>query len=586
MDNTQALLLKFGFKNFKPLQKEAIDFILADKDVLLISPTGGGKSLVYQMSALLKNGVGIVVSPLLALMNQQVEYLKSIGVKAEFLNSSLNPGEQDDLIWALRNNQVDLLYLSPEKLIQPSVIGFLSYLEVSVCAIDEAHCITQWGDGFRPEYSQLNIIKEHFPNVPVIAMTGTADIETQTEIIKSLSLHSPEVLAESFNRKNIEMMISQKKQSFKQLLYFLVHEVAGESGIIYCRSRKNVEVLSRNLKDLGLTSYFYHSALSAREKENSANSFFADQSAIMVATTAFGMGIDKTNIRFVVHMDLPTSIESYYQEIGRAGRDGLPAKAVLFYGLQDFIKLAQFEKDAAFQRNPVDNVKSTQLFNFLESRGCRRKALLLKFNESIENCGNCDRCKHVSSEQNATVAAQKILSLIYHTKGRVAVSTLIHILHGKITRKVKDIQGMELSLFGKGKELSDIGWKSLIRKLFAEDCLKVSGEFGTEFVLTQKAKPVLRGEIQIIISKDFHLPSMKDATIEPEAAYWIEIMKWYYANSHTSIFSLKQLRTISEDAPKTLASMSRLTGIPISHLNENDAQGLFDILNGKTVSIS
>ncbi|WP_191603250.1 RecQ family ATP-dependent DNA helicase [Marinomonas algicola] len=585
MDKTQALLSKFGYKRFKPLQKEAIEFILSNQDVLLVAPTGGGKSLVYQMASLLKDGVGIVVSPLLSLMHQQVDYLRSLGIKAEFLNSSLNPGEQDDLVWALRHNQVDLLFLSPEKLIQPSVIGFLSYLDVSLCAIDEAHCITQWGDGFRPEYSQLNIIKKQFPNVPVIAMTGTADSETQASIIDSLCLDSPRILSESFNRKNIEIIISQKKQSFKQLLYFLVHEVTGQSGIIYCRSRKSVERLYRNLNELGITSYYYHSALFASEKEHNANAFFSDKGAIMVATTAFGMGIDKSDVRFVVHMDLPTTVESYYQEIGRAGRDGLPAKAVLFYGLQDFIKLIQFEQDLMTQQNTLSYRKSTRLFAFLESRGCRRKALLKSFNEKINECENCDRCKNSLSQHNATIAAQKLLSLIYHTKGLIPVSTLVHILHGKLTPKVKSIRGMELGLFGKGKELSEIGWKSLMRQLFALDCLTISGEFGNEFVLTQHAKPVLRGEVDIVLHKDFHLPSMKDTKIQPEALNWMEIMRWYRDTSCASIFSVSQLRKISEDAPKTLAAISRLTGIPMATLEGHAIEGLFDILHGKEISV-
>ncbi|MFT2111464.1 RecQ family ATP-dependent DNA helicase [Marinomonas sp. 2405UD68-3] len=579
MDTTHALLSKFGFEKFKPLQKEAIDFILSDKDVLLIAPTGGGKSLVYQMASLLKNGVGIVVSPLLALMHQQVDYLHSLGVKAEFLNSSLNPGEQDDLVWALRHNQVDILFLSPEKLIQPSVMGFLSYLDVALFAIDEAHCIAQWGEGFRPEYSQLNTIKENFSGVPIIAMTGTADVETQSILIESLALNAPEILSESFNRQNIEIVVSQKKQSFKQLLYFLVHEVAGESGIIYCRSRKSVEALALNLNELGLTSCCYHSSLSSSEKERNATLFYTGVGVIMVATTAFGMGIDKSNIRFVVHMDLPTSIESYYQEIGRAGRDGLPAKAVLFYGLQDFIKLMQFERESNRTNENASAIKSSRLFGFLESRGCRRKNLLENFNESISECGNCDRCKARPAEHNATIASQKILSLIYHTKGKVPVSTLIHILHGKVTPKVKSIDGVSLSLFGKGKELSDIGWKSLIRKLLAEGCLSVSGEYNSDFVLTQKAKPVLRGEVQIVLNEDFHLPSMRESKIEQEAVNWIEIMKWHYSTPESSIFSLHQLKRIAEGMPKTLAAISRLTGVPVTQLGGNDIECLFDILH-------
>ncbi len=580
MDKTHALLSKFGFEKFKPLQQEAVEFLLSDKDVLLISPTGGGKSLVYQMASLLRDGVGIVVSPLIALMHQQVDYLRSLGVKAELLNSSLNPGEQDDLMWALRHNQVDILFLSPEKLIQPSVIGFLSYIKVSLCAVDEAHCIAQWGEGFRPEYSQLNIIKDTFPSVPVIAMTGTADAETQSLIVESLKLDTPKTLSGSFNRENIEIVISQKKQSFKQLLYFLVHEVAGESGIVYCRSRKSVETIAQNLNELGLTSRYYHSSMSNSEKENNARLFYEGIGEVMVATTAFGMGVDKSDVRFVVHMDLPTSIESYYQEIGRAGRDGNPAKAVLFYGLQDFIKLIQFENDMGGKDEEPLSIKSAKLFTFLESRGCRRKSLLENFNELIEDCGNCDRCKMMSSEHNVTVAAQKLLSLIYHTKGLVPVSTLIHILHGKLTTKVKSINGMSIGLFGKGKELTDIGWKSLIRKLLAENYLSVAGEYCTDFLLTQKSKSVLRGEVQIILNKDFHLPSMKEPKIEQEAANWIEIMKWHYKNHQTSAFSLYQLRKIAEGMPKSLASISRLTGIPITKLEGEEVHSLFKILHG------
>ncbi|MEP0073704.1 MAG: RecQ family ATP-dependent DNA helicase, partial [Marinomonas sp.] len=334
MNLKMQTLSRLGYNEFRPLQEQAIDALCSGQDVLLAAPTGGGKSLVYQAAGLMRKGVAVIISPLLSLMSQQVEALNKKGIQARFLNSTLNPGEQDDLIWALRHNHIDLLYLSPEKLVQPSVIGFLHSFDISLFAIDEAHCISQWGGSFRPEYSQLGQLKADFSDVPLIALTGTVDNKTIGSIQESLQLNDCLVLKNSFDRSNIHLHIAQKRKSKQQILYFLHHEVPGETGIIYCRSRKKTEELSEWLNHLGFSSLSYHAAMSEESKEKNHQTFATQHGTIMVATTAYGMGIDISHVRFVIHLDLPNSPEAYFQEVGRAGRDGKPAKALLLYGLQ------------------------------------------------------------------------------------------------------------------------------------------------------------------------------------------------------------------------------------------------------------
>lgn len=558
----KQLLHKFGHQTFLPLQEEAIESIINAKDLLLISPTGGGKSLVYQLAALRLDGVAVIVCPLLALMSQQVEKLKQLGVKAEFLNSTLNPGEQDDLVNALRNKSIDLLFLSPEKLLQSSVMGVLSHSKVAFFAIDEAHCISQWGQGFRPEYGSLGEIRKEFPDVPIMAMSGSADVKTQEQIVASLGLVNPRFLQQSYNRKNIEITISQKKLAKKQLLNFISRDVVAQSGIVYCRSRRKVEELSAWLNANGVKSLFFHANIHDADKTKKLSIFSSEKGVVMVATSAFGMGLDFDSVRFVVHMDLPNNLESYYQEIGRAGRDGRPAKALLLYGLQDVLGLLQFEQEIN-QPSESDWQNTLNFCEVLEARGCRRQTILAHFDEVIDPCGNCDRCIGSIEEHNVTIAAQKFLSLLHKTKGVVPIGVLIQILMGKKTKVVDQYCGAEMSLFGKGIELTEVSWKTLVRYLIANQYIAIYQFTPFQLVLKEKSKALLKSEEQVVINSDFFVPNY---AIAPVASYRKALLEWH-SGTCPELLTLKQIDLVAENKPKTLAALSRLTGLAASSLN-------------------
>ncbi|REG85701.1 RecQ family ATP-dependent DNA helicase [Marinomonas pollencensis] len=559
MIQKNTILSKLGYLQYRPLQEEAIDALCAGTDVLLAAPTGGGKSLVYQSAGLIRDGVGVIISPLIALMAQQVESLKDKGVNAHFLNSNLQPDEHDDLVWALRNNHIDLLFLSPEKLMQPSVMSFLNSLSISLFAVDEAHCITQWGSSFRPEYSQLGQLRQNFPDVPIIALTGTVDGSTVKAIQASLKMQHALVLKSSFDRKNIEIQIAQKRKSKRQILYFLHHEMAGESGIIYCRSRKKTEQLASWLTQLGLPSLPYHAAMNDRARQENHQRFSTQPGLIMVATTAYGMGIDIAHIRFVIHVDLPDSPEAYFQEIGRAGRDGKPSKALLLYGLQDMLNAQRFNG----LQDQLDDDRKERLSAFLqvlEGRGCRRKNLLKHFDESAQDCGNCDRCLAPSAEQNSTIASQKLLSLIYHTRGIQPFSVLIQLLLGKRTKGVSAIQGERLSLFGKGKELNEAQWKAVVRHLIAFDYIEVHQMPVFCVHLKEKARGILRSQAQILLPQERYYPLLGSEEDLNETATWHKLMSWKLSQvNHT--LSDNQLRKVYQYKPNSIASLSRLTGL-------------------------
>lgn len=564
MKMIKQLLVKFGHQDFLPLQEEAIECILNSKDLLLISPTGGGKSLVYQLAALRLDGVAVIVCPLLALMSQQVTKLKSIGVRAEFLNSTLNPGEQDDLVNALRGKSIDLLFLSPEKLLQPSVISVLEHSSVSFFAIDEAHCISKWGQGFRPEYGSLGQIRQQFKSVPIVAMSGSADKNTQDQIVESLSLFEPQVLQQSYNRENIELIISQKRIAKKQLLRFILSDIESGSGIVYCRSRRKAEELSAWLVSQGVNSQFFHANISDHDKTSKISQFSNENNLVMVATSAFGMGLDFDNIRFVVHMDLPNNLESYYQEIGRAGRDGKPAKALLLYGLQDMLGLLQVEMEVNLATH--SDLQNTLMFcQVLESRGCRRKNILANFDEKIDSCGNCDRCILNAKEQNVTIAAQKLLSLIHKTKGSISINVLIQILLGKKTKAVAQYQGQKQPLYGKGGELNEVSWKALVRYLLANQYIAMYQFSPFQLVMLEKSKAVLKSEDQIIIHLDTFISNFD---VEPVDDYKKALLMWHQ-NESSKLFSSKQIENLALHKPKSIAAMSRLTGVPVLQLEKS-----------------
>jgi ATP-dependent DNA helicase RecQ len=559
MNIKNSTLSRLGYAEYRPLQERAIDALCSGRDVLLAAPTGGGKSLVYQSAGLIRSGIAVIVSPLLSLMSQQVDELNKKGIHAKFLNSTLNPGEQDDLVWAIRHKHIDLLYLSPEKLVQPSVIGFLHSFDISLFAIDEAHCISHWGSFFRPEYSQLGQLKISFPTVPIIALTGTVDQKTIESIQESLQLENSLILRSSFDRSNINIQIAQKRKAKQQILYFLHHEVPGESGIIYCRSRKKTEELAAWLCELGLPSLSYHAAMSEEDKRRNHQTFDEKHGIIMVATTAYGMGIDIAHVRFVIHLDLPSSPEAYFQEVGRAGRDGMPAKSLLLYGLQDMLQAQQL---AGLQPLSAEGEKQrlSSLFRILEGRGCRRKNLLSHFDESIPACHYCDRCLSTKSEQNMTTASQKILSLVYHTKGLQPFSVLIQILLGKKNKATIAINATSLAIFGKGKELAEAQWKSVVRHLIAYDYITIEQTNILSVHINEKARDVLQGKVQIILPSERYYPTLNEDQLVIDSAHWHKVLAWKYEHRTVNI-SDTQLRLICLHKPKTIASLSRLTGL-------------------------
>lgn len=576
MELKSEILSRLGYTQFRPLQEQAIDALCLGQDVLLAAPTGGGKSLVYQIAGLMRHGVAVIISPLLSLMSQQVEELNKKGIQARFLNSTLNPGEQDDLVWALRHNRVDLLFLSPEKLVQPSVIGFLHSFDISLFAIDEAHCISQWGSSFRPEYSQLGQLKNDFLEVPVVALTGTVDHRTVENIKSSLQLKDCLVLKNSFDRSNIHLHIAQKRKSKQQILYFLHHEVAGKSGIIYCRSRKKTEEVSEWLNRLGFSSLSYHAAMKEELKESNHRTFSTQQGSIMVATTAYGMGIDIAHVHFVIHLDLPNSPEAYFQEVGRAGRDGKPARALLLYGLQDMLQAQQLVFQQPF---PSEHEKQAliSLFQILESRGCRRQSILAHFDEEATPCGHCDRCLTSKSEQNMTIACQKMLSLIYHTKGLQSFSVLIGILLGKTNKSTEAANAKSLSVFGKGKELTEAQWKSVIRHLIAYEFISVGRSNMFTVQINEKAREILQGKRQVILSSEHYYPILHESELSLDHIRWHQVLTWKHRQDKVNL-SDSQLRLICLHRPKTVASLSRLTGLPKERVS-SFADSLIDILH-------
>ncbi len=428
----------YGYDSFRGHQAEIIEHVSAGNNALVLMPTGGGKSLCYQIPSLLRDGVGIIISPLIALMQDQVGAMQQLGVKAAFLNSTLSHGEQNELEQQLLSGQLDLLYIAPERLIKPYTLDLLSRCELALFAIDEAHCVSQWGHDFRADYLSLSLLSERFPNIPRIALTATADIRTRKEIIERLSLTGSNAYISGFDRPNIRYAIANKTTPKKQLLAFL-QQRKQEAGIVYCLSRKKVEDTAQWLSEQGFNALPYHAGLTAQLRQTHQNRFLREDGVIIVATIAFGMGIDKPDVRFVAHLDLPKSIEAYYQETGRAGRDGQPADAWMIYGLQDVVRLQQMAQgsDGSEQFKRAEQHKLEAMLGLCEVTSCRRKVLLSYFaDEAPSQCGNCDNCQLPPVTWDATEAAQKVLSCVYRTGQRFGVVHVMDVLQGKENEKV------------------------------------------------------------------------------------------------------------------------------------------------------
>lgn len=490
----------YGFDAFRPPQEAIVDDVVAGQDVLVLMPTGGGKSLCYQIPALLRHGVGIVVSPLIALMEDQVAALKLQGIRAAYYNSSLNANEARTVLAKLHSQELDLLYVAPERLLSESFLERLNECDLALFAIDEAHCISQWGHDFRPEYAALGQLKAHFPHVPIIALTATADIQTQKDIILKLNYQPKQYIA-SFNRPNIHYQVVMKQNAIKQLNQFLESQ-AQQSGIIYCGTRAGVDRVVSKLQDLGYSARGYHAGLSHAERREVQTLFRYDKIEIVVATLAFGMGIDKPNVRFVVHHDLPKNIESYYQETGRAGRDGLPAKALLLYDPADSARLRSWIANTPLEEQQrVEHHKLNHMLAFAEATHCRRQILLRYFNEVVENaCSYCDVCDNPPQTTDATVDAQKFLSCIYRLRQSYGLIHVIDVLRGSTAEKIKQFGHERLTTYGIGQDKSVAYWKQLAWQLIHRDYCQQNVEHYNVLKLTSKAIPVLRGEETVALT--------------------------------------------------------------------------------------
>jgi len=500
----EILKSTFGYEQFRDQQQAIIETLLKGEDALVLMPTGGGKSLCYQIPSLVREGVGIIVSPLIALMQDQVDALTQLGIHAAFLNSSSTQQQNAIVEEQLRNNELDCLYLSPERLLTPYTLNMLSNCYVALFAIDEAHCVSQWGHDFRVEYQQLSMLAERFPNVPRIALTATADERTRDEIVQQLSLQKAQKYISSFDRPNIRYEINEGQNAKTQLWDFISNQHAEDSGIVYCLSRKKVEDIALWLCGQGREALAYHAGMPAETKRLHQQRFLREDGIIIVATIAFGMGIDKPDVRFVAHLNLPKSMEAYYQETGRAGRDGHPANAWMSYGLNDVIMLRKFTEDSTAneQQKRVQRHKLDAMLGFCELTQCRRQTLLAYFNEELkEPCGNCDNCQIPPQTWDATVDAQKALSCVFRTGQRFGVSYLVDVLVGKDNDRIKQFGHDQVSTFGIGKDITQQQWKSLYRQLISHGFLSVDIEQFGGLKLTEKAKPLLKGEQTLELRK-------------------------------------------------------------------------------------
>ena len=505
-DNALALLRRiYGYTAFRDHQEDIIQHVTAGGDAFVLMPTGGGKSLCYQIPAMLRPGVGIVISPLIALMQDQVTALKAFGVRAAVLNSSLTGSQRFAVKSQLRAGALDLLYMAPERLLLDDTLDMLSDCTLALFAIDEAHCVSQWGHDFRPEYLQLSALHERFPDVPRIALTATADTPTRREIIERLNLQDAHTFVSGFDRPNIRYHIVLKESPRPQLHRFITQEHPGDAGIVYCLSRKHVEETAQWLLEKGLTALPYHAGLDARTREKHQNSFLREDGVIIVATIAFGMGIDKPDVRFVAHLDLPKSIEAYYQETGRAGRDGLPADAWMVYGMADVAIHRQMitASDADELHKRLEHRKLTALLGLCETAACRRQVLLQYFGDEMpEPCGNCDTCLTPVETWDGTLAARRALYVIHQTKQLFGVGHLTDVLRGKDTEKVRKFRHQQISAFGNGMELSEREWASVFRQLVATGLLSVDMEHHGSLKLTPESMQVLQNSHTVLLRKD------------------------------------------------------------------------------------
>ncbi|MFZ6746711.1 DNA helicase RecQ [Undibacterium sp. JH2W] len=585
-DNTvdQALHLLqtiFGYPAFRSQQGQIVEHVVNGGDALVLMPTGGGKSLCYQIPALLRNGVGIVVSPLIALMQDQVDALAEVGVRAAFLNSTQSFDEILAVEKKMREGDIDLVYIAPERLLTQRCLELLQVVNIALFAIDEAHCVSQWGHDFRPEYIKLSALHERFPNVPRIALTATADQQTRDEIIHRLQLENAMQFVSSFDRPNIRYQIVEKANGRKQLLDFITAQHSGDAGIVYCLSRKKVEETAEFLNENGITSLPYHAGMELADRSRNQARFLREDGIVMCATIAFGMGIDKPDVRFVAHLDLPKSIEGYYQETGRAGRDGASANAWMAYGLQDVVQQRRMidESEANETYKRVQSVKLDAMLTLCETLNCRRVHILDYFGQQAEPCGNCDTCMSPPVSFDGSVAAQKILSTVYRVDQRFAAGHVIDILRGIDTERVQQWRHEKLSTYGIGSDKSEAEWRALLRQLIALGLVAVDYENYSSLKLTEASRAVLRGEIKVQLrqykkaekavkhkrqsAKDF-----AESDLDSKAQSVFDKLRWWRvetARTHNVpayvIFPDATLREIARQQPASLPALRAISGV-------------------------
>jgi ATP-dependent DNA helicase RecQ len=595
-EKAQLILNKvYGFSEFRGLQENIIRSVLDGKDTLVLMPTGGGKSLCYQIPSVVKPGLGVIISPLISLMKDQVYALTQNGIRAAYLNSSLSEKEAGSVKRAVASGELDLLYVAPERALMDGFKELISNASVSLFAIDEAHCVSQWGHDFRPEYLQLRKLIEQFPDVPRMALTATADEPTRKEIISKLNLRitEKEKFVSSFDRPNICYAVEIKDNAKKQLLNFIRTKHADQSGIVYCLSRKKVDQTASWLEEEGFRAIPYHAGLTPKVREENQEIFALEEGVIVVATIAFGMGIDKSNVRFVAHMDLPSSVEAYYQETGRAGRDGLPADAWMVYGLSDVVSRRQMIETSRSnnERKKIENTKLTSLLGYAETISCRRKVLLNYFSEETkESCGNCDNCLSPVDSIEGKEIAQKALSCVFKTGQRFGAAYLTDVLRGETNDRIENFGHTRISTYGIGSDLSKQEWSSVFRQLVASGYLGVDIEGYGGLFLTEESQEVLRGNVEVRLRKDpipvkikkekkkkdykdYQLKVGSESLFEELRKKRLELAKAQNLPPYV-IFHDTTLRELANIKPQSLADMRSITGIGEQKLSRYGEQFL------------